>query len=85
MGKWIQIWYSWGAQRCPVRVPEGMNSWEYLKKLVIDDIDSYQDKAPYGCGVWLHQDDGMVEVKFLHNNTYCYYLLTPYEGSASDL
>lgn len=84
MGKWIQIWYSWGDQEHPVKVPDGVSPWEFLKKLVIDEIDVCQEENHYGCGVWFHPDDGMAELKYFRDNTYCYYLITPYEGFTPD-
>ena len=74
--KWIQIWYSWGDQESPVEVPVGTDPWEYLKKLVIDEVSVYQEEYPYGCGVWMHPDDNMVELKYFDDNTYCYYMIT---------
>lgn len=76
MKKWIQIWYSWGDQEHPVLVPDEVDPWEYLKQLVINEVDVYQEENPYGCGVWMHPDDQMAELKYFGDNTYCYYLIT---------
>lgn len=76
MSKWIQIWYSWGDQELPVRVPDGVDPWDYLKQLVIAEMDVSQEEEAHGCGLWLHRDDGMAELKYFQDNEYCYYLIT---------
>lgn len=76
MKKWIHIWYSWGDQEEPVEVPDGVDPWEYMKKLAIDEADTYQEEHAYGCGIWMHPDDNEIELKYFHEGSYCYYLVT---------
>lgn len=82
--KWIQIWYSWGDQEHPVEVPAGINPWDYLKRLVIDEIDVAQEEYPYGCSVWLYPDGNCAEIQYLQDESHCYYLITDKEEYIPD-
>lgn len=76
MKEYIQIWYSWGDQESPVEVPEGVDAWEYLKKLVADEVFVSQEEWPEGCTVWVNAEKGKVELKYHQDDEYCYYLIT---------
>lgn len=84
MNKWIQIWYSWGDHEHPVKVPDGISAWEYMKKLAVNEADVYQEEVPYGCIIWMHPDDQMIELRYLSDNTCCYYLATNEESFDPD-
>ena len=76
MKEYIQIWYSWGDQESPVEVPKGIDAWEYLKKLVAEEVFVSQEEWPEGCTVWVNAEKGKVELKYHHDGEYCYYLIT---------
>lgn len=76
MKKWIQIWYSWGDVESPVEVPDGQDPWEFMKKLVIDEVAVSQEEYPFGCGIWMFPDDGMIKLKYYQDNECCNYLIT---------
>lgn len=79
MDKWIQIWYSWGDHESPIKVPKGTDAWEYMKQLVINEVDVSQDEYPYGCGVWMYPDENKIVLKYYYDNECCYYLITDTE------
>ena len=79
MEKWIQIWYSWGDRESPVEVPSEADAWEYMKQLVITEIDVCQEEYPYGCGVWMYPDEEKIVIKYYQDDEYCYYLITDVE------
>lgn len=82
--KWIQIWYSWGDQESPVAVPDGVDPWEYLKRLIIDEVEVSQEEYAYGCTVWMYPDNNCAEIKYLQDESYCYYLITDVEEYEPD-
>lgn len=83
--KYIQIWYSWGDQESPVEVPEGTDAWEYMKKIVAQEVFVSQCEHPYGCTVWADYDEGMVRLKYHYDDEYCYYLITDEEEYEPDI
>lgn len=82
--KWIQIWYSCGDQESPVAIPDGVDPWEYLKRLIIDEVEVSQEEYAYGCTVWMYQDNNCAEIKYLQDESYCYYLITDVEEYEPD-
>lgn len=79
MEKWIQIWYSWGDQESPIEVPDGIDAWEYMKQLVITEVDISQEEYPYGCSVWVYPEEDKIVLKYHSDDEYCYYLITDTE------
>ena len=79
MNKWIQIWYSWGDQEPPVKVPDGIDAWEYLKQLVSREVFVAQEEFPYGCAVYANEDMGKVKLQYYQDDEWCYYLITDEE------
>ena len=79
MSKWIQIWYSWGDQESPVEVPEGTDAWEYMKKLVADEVFVSQEEYPEGCSVYVYAEEDKVALKYHYDGEWCYYLITDEE------
>ena len=81
MEKWIQIWYSWGDQEPPVKVPDGIDAWEYAKKLAINEADvDFHEHEEYGeIGISCYRDEGKIVLHYASDNEYCYYLITDEE------
>lgn len=79
MNKWIQIWYSWGDQESPVEVPDGIDAWEFMKRLVATEVFVAQEEYPYGCSVYVKADEDRVDLKYHQDDEWCYYLITDSE------
>ena len=77
--KYIQIWYSWGDQESSVEVPDGTDAWEYMKKLVAEEVFVSMEEYPYGCGVWAYPDEDKIILKYYYDDECCYYLITDEE------
>ena len=80
MNKWIQIWYSWGDIESPVEVPEDVDAWEYIKQLVAKEVFVAQEGWPDGCTVYADAEKGRVDLKYLKDDEWCYYLITDEEN-----
>jgi hypothetical protein len=87
MSKWIQIWYSWGDQESPVEVPDGVDAWEYMKKLAVDEAAiSFWDHEDEGeVGLSFYVDEGKIILHYNYDDEYCYYLITDEEDYAPDV
>lgn len=79
MKQWIQIWYSWGDQESPVEVPDGVDAWEYMKKLIAQEVFAAQEDYPHGCEVYVYAEEEKVEIKYYYDDEWCYYLITDEE------
>ena len=79
MKEYIQIWYSWGDQESPVEVPDGTDAWEYMKKLVMEEVFVAQEDHPDGCSVYVYFEEGKVALKYHYDEEWCYYLMTEKE------
>lgn len=81
MKKWIQIWYSWGDQESPVEVPEGIDAWEYMKKLAVDEAErDFFEQEDYGeIGLQFFADEDKIILHYPCDDEYCYYLITDEE------
>ena len=78
MKKWIQIWYSWGDQETAVEVPDGTDTWEYMKQLAINEAAaSFHGHEDAGeIGLKLYKDQKKICLHYPYDNEYCYYLAT---------
>ena len=81
MEKWIQIWYSWGDQEPPVKVPNGTDAWEYAKQLAVDEaeISFYEHEDDREIGMQFFADEGKIVLHYSYDDEYCYYLITDEE------
>lgn len=77
--KWIQIWYSWGDQEHPVKVPEGVDPWDYAKKLAVDEASVAQEMTDNELGLRFYEDEGRIVLHYTYDDTFCYYLITDEE------
>ena len=90
MSKYIQIWYSWGDQESPVEVPEGVDAWEHMEKIVAMEVFVSQEEEPYGCTVYADVEQGKVDLVYHYDDEHCYYLITdeedynPFEDDSED-
>ena len=76
INKWIQIWYSWGYQEMQVEVPDGVDAWEHMKKLVANEVFVAQEEEHFGCTVYVKADEDKVELQYHADGEWCHYLIT---------
>lgn len=76
---WIQIWYSWGDQEEPVKVPEGTDPWEYMKKLVINEAEVSQQEHAEENGIRFYPEERKIALHYGYDDQYCYYQITDTE------
>ena len=79
MSKWIQIWYSWVDIESPVEIPEVVDAWEYMKKIVAEEVFVAQEEYPGGCTVYVYAEEEKVYLKYHIDGEWCYYLITDEE------
>lgn len=86
MSQWIQIWYSWGDQESPVEVPEGMDAWEYMKKLAVDEaeVSFFEHEDEGEIGLSFYADEGKIVLHYGYDDEHCYYLITDDEDYNPD-
>lgn len=77
--KWIQIWYSWGDQEEPVKVPEGADPWEYMKKLVINEAEVSQQGHESETGIRFYPEENKIVLRYGYDEERCYYQITDTE------
>lgn len=78
--KYIQIWYSWGDQEPPVKVPDNVDPWEYAKKLAVDEAATAQEMTDDELGMRFYEDEGKIVLHYTYDDTFCYYLITDEEN-----
>lgn len=80
MGKWIQIWYSWGDQESPIEVPDEADAWEYMAQLAINELRIDVEEKESDVNTILQFSSTMNKVTLYYaDGERCYYLITDAE------
>lgn len=81
MSRWIQMWYSWGDQETPIEAPVGVDPWEKMKQLAIDEAEvaffEHEDEGEIG--LQFYPEQRKIILHYQYDDTYCYYMITDTE------
>ena len=72
---YVKIWYSWGDHEMPLTVPNGIDPWEYMKKLAVDECEVAFTEAmsENGCSLRFYPDENLIVLHYDYDDTYCFY------------
>ena len=78
---YIKIWYSWGDDEPPVKVPNGTDAWEYAKKLAVNEAATAFMEHEEDCeiGLSFYREEGKIILHYPYDDEYCCYLITEKE------
>lgn len=78
---WIHIWYSWGDFESPLYVPDGVDPWEKMKQLAIDEaeVSFFEHEDDGEIGLQFYPEQKKIILHYPYDDTYCYYLIADAE------